>query len=612
MRLFLCLLVAFLAFARATLVNDEVQRTIDLRSHLVSVATKVTLKNTGDKSVSRFTFQVDPKHASELNYISFTQGSDNDVKLSAKKDGDSYTVLLPKTLSAGGEASYTAEEVYGNILTVFPEKITQSQNQLAVYEGNVFFYSPYKTSDQSTTVELPSATVESYTKTHNAEKSDTTIKYEGSDDLENVAPSSSAAMKIHFENNEPFLVVSQLERNIEVSHWGNIAVWEDIHVSHNGAKLKGSFSRYDYQRQQNSGLSSVKSFKTNLPASAVDVYYRDEIGNISTSNLLEQEESVELEIRPRFPLFGGWKTHYNVGYNVPSFNYLFNSGDNFALKMRVVDHIMDNQLVEDMTLKIILPEGCKNINVELPFEGLSREADSLHFTYLDTAGRPVITISGANLVDQHIEDIVVTYTFSKVLLLQEPLLVVSVLFLLFLTVIIAVRLDFTIAHDSVLEAKLKAQSVMENVRAQQSKRDACYKSYQAAISAYKASKDAGKLSAARKQVDKDHKEANNAIAAIVQDLKEGDAVENIGDSLMAKNVKKSEDVNVSLLYRDTLIAVNQLNKMDAELKDKLVQAQNLAEKLIADKLSRNSYQEQEKKLQIGTLVANIENFTDNL
>merc|ERR1719466_588637 len=112
---------------------------------------------------------------------------------------------------------------------------------------------------------------------------------------------------------------------------------------------------------------------------------------------------------------------------------------------------------------------------------------------------------------------------------------------------------------------LKVQSVMENVRLQQSKRDACYKSYQAAVASYKASKDVGKLNAARKQVDKDHKEATNAIAAIVQ-----------------------------------------------ELKDKLVQAQNLAEKLIGDKLSRNSYQEQEKKLQIAALVANIENFTDNL
>jgi len=81
---------------------------------------------------------------------------------------------------------------------------------------------------------------------------------------------------------------------------------------------------------------------------------------------------------------------------------------------------------------------------------------------------------------------------------------------------------------------------------------------------------------------------------------------------MVQNVKKDEDVNLSLLYRDAIVAVNQLNKMDGELKDKLVQAQNLAEKLIGDKLSRNSYQEQEKKLQIAALVANIENFTDNL
>lgn len=50
-----------------------------------------------------------------------------------------------------------------------------------------------------------------------------------------------------------------MERVIEVSHWGNIAVEETFDVSHSGAKLKGSFSRYDYQRQQD-GFSSVKSF----------------------------------------------------------------------------------------------------------------------------------------------------------------------------------------------------------------------------------------------------------------------------------------------------------------------------------------------------------------
>ncbi|XP_030893905.1 dolichyl-diphosphooligosaccharide--protein glycosyltransferase subunit 1-like [Leptonychotes weddellii] len=66
--------------------------------------------------------------------------------------------------------------------------------------------------------------------------------------------------------------------------------------------------------------------QTILPAAAQDVYYRDEIGNVSTSHLLILDDSVEMEIRPRFPLFGGWKTHYIVGYNLPSYEYLYNLG----------------------------------------------------------------------------------------------------------------------------------------------------------------------------------------------------------------------------------------------------------------------------------------------
>lgn len=68
-------------------------------------------------------------------------------------------------------------------------------------------------------------------------------------------------MKIHYENNTPFLTISSITRMIEVSHWGNIAVEETIDLRHTGAILKGPFSRYDYQRQSDSGISSVKSFK---------------------------------------------------------------------------------------------------------------------------------------------------------------------------------------------------------------------------------------------------------------------------------------------------------------------------------------------------------------
>lgn len=69
---------------------------------------------------------------------------------------------------------------------------------------------------------------------------------------------------MHYENNSPFLTITSMTRVIEVSHWGNIAVEETVDLKHTGAVLKGPFSRYDYQRQPDSGISSVKSFKVDI------------------------------------------------------------------------------------------------------------------------------------------------------------------------------------------------------------------------------------------------------------------------------------------------------------------------------------------------------------
>ena len=58
-----------------------------------------------------------------------------------------------------------------------------------------------------------------------------------------IAPYKKQKLSVHFENHSPFLTTWRLERWIEVSHWGNIAVEEKMHIQHTGAKLKGSFSR---------------------------------------------------------------------------------------------------------------------------------------------------------------------------------------------------------------------------------------------------------------------------------------------------------------------------------------------------------------------------------
>lgn len=79
------------------------------------------------------------------------------------------------------------------------------------------------------------------------------------------------------------------------------------------------------------------------------------------------------------------------------------SGDEYKLKMRLVDHIYDDMVVEELITKVILPEGSHNIELELPYP-MQRFPDHLHYTYLDTKGRPVITLRKTNIVESHIQD----------------------------------------------------------------------------------------------------------------------------------------------------------------------------------------------------------------
>lgn len=122
---------------------------------------------------------------------------------------------------------------------------------------------------------------------------------------------STVEIVIHYENQTPFLTVTNLERVIEVSHWGNIAVEETIDIVHTGAALKGSFSRYDFQKDTRGAQSCVKSYKTILPASASGVYYR--YLQKCHSLLLRARQSDEFSILSlRFPQRHQWK-HLNVG-----------------------------------------------------------------------------------------------------------------------------------------------------------------------------------------------------------------------------------------------------------------------------------------------------------
>lgn len=82
-------------------------------------------------------------------------------------------------------------------------------------------------------------------------------------------------------------------------------------------------------------------------------------------------------------------------------------GDRFALRMRFIDHVFDDQVVDHFTLKVILPERVDSIHFDSPF-AVQRGPNEIVKTYLDTVGRTVIVAHKANLVEQHIREFTVS------------------------------------------------------------------------------------------------------------------------------------------------------------------------------------------------------------
>uniref|UniRef100_UPI00398F1C7A dolichyl-diphosphooligosaccharide--protein glycosyltransferase subunit 1 n=1 Tax=Pristiophorus japonicus TaxID=55135 RepID=UPI00398F1C7A len=575
-----------------SLLNEEVRRSIDLGSHLAKITADVTLSNSGPGPASSFILAVEPGLENHLAYIGVTLKTDDEEEASLVLEemqvkgqtGRFFKVKFGMHLAAGAKVKLALESTFTHILRPFPAHITQAEKQFVVFEGSHYFYSPYPTKTQTTRVKLSSKNIESYTKLGNPSKSEDSIDY---GPFKDVAAYSQDPLRVHYENNNPFLAIVGMTRLIEVSHWGNIAVEETIDLKHCGAVLKGPFSRYDYQRQPDSGISSVKSFKTILPAAAQDVYYRDDIGNISTSHLVVLDDSVEMEVRPRFPLFGGWKTHYVIGYNLPSYEYLYNLGDQYALKMRFVDHVFDDQVIDFLTVKLVLPEGARNIHVDAPYE-INRKPDELHYTYLDTFGRPVIIAHKSNLVEQHIQDIVIHYTFNKVLMLQEPLLVVGAFYILFFTVIIYVRLDFSITKDPAAEARMKVASITEQVLTLVNKRLGLYRHFEEAVNKYKQSRDVGTLNSGRKTLETEHRGLSGDISSLQSKLKTE------GSDLAEK--------------------VAEIQKLDGQVKDLAQKASQEAERLVAGKVKKDTYIESDRHLSSKRqdLVSRIDTILDTL
>lgn len=216
------------------------------------------MENTGSEPVSKFLLTFPDSQAHHLAYLAATVNVGKG-KAKASAGGNlpvevvnpkgfppsllTYAVSLPKGLGNGDSLTLDVLAVLTRSLKPFPEKITQADIQLVLFQESAHYLSPYAVKAQSLSVKLPDARIESYTKLESTKLHGSEIKY---GPYENLPPFSYLPIVIHFESNQPFAVAKEVVREIEISHWGNIQVTEHYNLVHGGAQSKGEFSRSPY------------------------------------------------------------------------------------------------------------------------------------------------------------------------------------------------------------------------------------------------------------------------------------------------------------------------------------------------------------------------------
>jgi len=559
MRNFLVILLVLVvsSFAKPSydgITITKVDRNIDLTTQVARVNTQIELSNTGSQG---FFLAIQNKFANKLAYISVNDLSANLLAVT-KDQQDTESVLYKVSVPKGDKIIIVVREVFIHSMEAYPVNITQQEFQLVRYYDNHFFYSPYKVKEQKTLVKLSSTLIESQIEQPPTKLDKDTLTYGPYYDI---PPFTSSEMYIHFENNNPFYTITKLVRELEISHWGNLAVEETVDLQHDGAHLKGSFSRFDYMRNPRAnGISAIRMFKIRPLKGASDVYYRDDIGNISTSFFSVRDNDIPLlELIPRFPLFGGWKTSFYTGYNVPLSNAL---GYDYQESRYILNTTFavdwDDIVIDDIQIKIILPEGARDIEIYTPFP-IDSNWTEIRVTYLDTTGRPVIILQKNHIVGEHNQYFQIAYRFSSLSLLQEPLLLIIGFFTLFLISMLYIRVEFKIQKredDTTHNKKLELYEKVKSIQVQRAQK------YDTKL-LDTVSQDKNQQKEEKKKIENDLTNLEKEFTKIIKELSEID--EDLAAKANAIQLKESEKAGYynqlyTLLRQNTSPVISEADK----------------------------------------------------
>ncbi|KAL4420813.1 hypothetical protein ABPG75_010469 [Micractinium tetrahymenae] len=460
------LLLLLAGLAQGKVVIEQATRKIDISTFTAREQTRLVLRNDGDEAKASVVLC---ERSSLLDHAAVLEvapegGSAKLPWVPAAtlsfwpSDVACREFTLPAPLAAGAKTTLLAVAVFTHVLRLEPAEVAQRDPQRVVYHDGARLMSPYKVESQTTEVHLGRLSeAPTFTEVQPVKRSADTLTY---GPYKDTPPFTSEAITVHYENSHPFAHVMELEREIEVSHWGNVYFEERYSLRHAGARVVGEWSRFDVMtRPQEFARAGIPALAAVLPPGARSLYYRDAIGNISSSETRREAERVTVNLQPRYPLFGGWSTKFLFGWSLPLSSVV--SKDRKTGRTALVTQIgpsIRDLVVDELTVKVVLPEGASSPVASTDLALAAGPSLETKFTYLDVMGRPVVVLRARNLVSDMAFPLKVEYTYSSLGLLQKPLLLVGAFGLLFAAAIVLNRGGASLAASPSAQAVVEAHA----------------------------------------------------------------------------------------------------------------------------------------------------------
>lgn len=372
----------------------------------------LTVRNAGKGDVERFAFcspvsaslssvqvaEVDGKKPEMANVMDIV-GTVEDASIPDGVVCTDYGLLSP--LKKGERRELVVLSKVTNHMVAYPHERKQLEEPMVLVSFPGTMLSMYEIVEEKTTLKLGTPSSEVKKKVSKGGRSFTVDESLVTlEEIKNVKPFANDTMQLQISLPQP-LVRARIERDIYVSHWGKVRMQELYDVRNDASSIKGEFSRVDFLLKDSGYHGAALQLRAGLPGGAYDIRYRDEIGNISTSKLARSEDNryIGMSIEPRFPLFGGWHTKFELSYSL-GLNWLVAKGKTGLYEMVFTQAPMIKDMICDYIItRVHLPEG-STVSVLPEVENMDDIFVSEERTFLSVYPRPVVTITQSNIVNE--------------------------------------------------------------------------------------------------------------------------------------------------------------------------------------------------------------------